>query len=98
MMVTNRKCRDCGCDISNRGNRAIRCKVCQEKYRCRYKKKWDKIRHRNRYKKCLGNPEQDNSILDFIRKKRRGLKTKKYKALPDDAFYTSNEAGGYIVG
>lgn len=101
MMVTNRRCIDCGYNISNRGNRAIRCKSCQKKYRKRYKSKaWEKNkdRYKDRVKSRLGNPEQDDFILNFIRKKRLGLKTKKYKALPDYVFYTCNEAGDYNVG
>lgn len=36
--------------------------------------------------KELGNPEQDDEILEFIRAKRYNIKRKKYKALPDWVF------------
>lgn len=34
-----KECIDCEADITNRGNRAVRCKECQERYRQKYNQK-----------------------------------------------------------
>jgi tRNA U34 5-carboxymethylaminomethyl modifying enzyme MnmG/GidA len=40
-----KQCLDCNRDISEKGNRSIRCDVCQVKHRNRYKKKSDRLSH-----------------------------------------------------
>jgi len=90
MMGMNRICEDCGCDISDRYHNAILCKQCSEARERVRKKKWAR-RNTPKISK-LGNPFQDNIILDFIQKRRLGKKTKKYKALPDSEFNKQNEA------
>lgn len=41
-------CIDCEADISNRGNRAVRCGECQELYRQWYKRKFNKANNYHR--------------------------------------------------
>jgi len=91
MTEMSRKCIDCRTDISHRGNRSYRCCQCQRMFRLNYKKRWNINKGDSKLTK-LGNPIQDNHVLEFFRKKRAGIKTKSYKSLPDSAFYKSNEA------
>jgi len=49
-------------------------------------------RHRNKRFNAIGNPNADKEILFFIKKKRIGASTPKYRALADSEFIKSNEA------
>lgn len=89
-----KQCIVCNADISDRGNRAIRCKRCQYRKECMDRRSWwkkNKQRYKNRWLTRLGNPQQDNEILQFLRKKREGKKVLVYKPLPDSAFKHNNE-------
>jgi tRNA(Ile2) C34 agmatinyltransferase TiaS len=72
MTETNKRCK-CGNDISNRGNNVIRCNDCQKRYRKEYKK----LYHKKINELKLGNPDQDEEILNFIRKKREKYEKKR---------------------
>lgn len=104
------KCIDCGENISKPHYKRTRCFHCYKKYRKKYLKKYHKVhnfkaqkkywkKNKDRYKYRniirLGNPAQDKKILKFIRNKRKKNKTKKYRALPNDAFFKQNEAEFY---
>ena len=86
------KCKYCGKLIVQEksvGRPRMYHKECYKIHRYLYKRKWDSknrpVKHGFNYNK-LGNPMQDEEILDFIRRKKLNVKTKKYNALPDSAF------------
>ena len=90
-----RKCRSCGDNISDRGNRAVRCKSCQTGKVLADKRVWwnnNKDRYKNRRITRLGNPQQDDDIIKFLRDKKYGRNVPAYKGLPDSAFKYSNES------
>jgi len=73
-----RKCKDCEMSIENRGNRAIRCKECQNQYRKEYNKNLQNIlNERHVMRKGSKNPFKidsegcgNNKKKAFPRKKR----------------------------
>ena len=90
-----RTCKTCGIDISDRGNRSFRCGYCQaEKTRERDRIRWAKRKYKyaNRWMTRLGNPQQDDEVLEFLRNKREGKTIPKHSALKDSAFKYKNEA------
>jgi len=91
----NKCCITCNIDISNLHRNCKRCEDCQKKWRGRdrhsegYQKEYwslNKDKHKNRWLGYLGNPEQDDVILEFIKNKREGKPVKEYLALDDSKF------------
>lgn len=60
-----------------------------------YHKEWwqeNKDRYKRRHIARLGNPEQDNQVLQFIHDKRDGKQIPRYRSLPIHQFKYNNHA------